>query len=86
MALKSAKFAVSLPLETFRMIEQLRRQSAQGRSEAVQEALRLWIQKKEDEERERRYVAGYKKIPEKVSASEPFYRAGLSSFDRESWS
>ncbi len=82
---KTIKFAVSVPTETFRLIELLRQQGDLGRSQAVLEALELWIRRKREQQLEHQYATGYRRSPEKVSEVEPFYRAGLSSFNQEKW-
>ena len=83
--MKAAKVAVSLPKETFEQVERLRQELGLARSVAVLEALVLWLHKKKEEKLEARYTKGYQRKPEQAAEVEPFFRAGLSSFNREKW-
>ncbi|OGX05879.1 MAG: hypothetical protein A3G87_04230 [Omnitrophica bacterium RIFCSPLOWO2_12_FULL_50_11] len=81
----TTKVAVSLPTETYKQVERLRRQMKLARSAAVLQALRLWLHQKQERDMEERYAAGYKQKPEHPREVEPFFQAGLSSFSPESW-
>ncbi len=83
--MKAAKVAVSLPQKTFEQVERLRQELGLARSVAVLEALTLWLHKKKEEKLEERYVKGYQRKPERPAEVEPFFRAGLPSFNREKW-
>ncbi|MBI2167121.1 MAG: hypothetical protein HYU34_02620 [Candidatus Omnitrophica bacterium] len=82
---RRARFAVSVPRGTFAGVERRRHTLGLARSVAVDEALKLWLKKQEEEELEERYVKGYQRKPERVADIEPMFRAGLVSFTREKW-
>lgn len=83
--MKAAKVAVSLPQETFEQVERLRQELGLARSVAVLEALILWLHKKKEEKLEECYAKGYQRKPQRATEVEPFFRAGLSSFNSEKW-
>jgi metal-responsive CopG/Arc/MetJ family transcriptional regulator len=85
MSVQTEKVAVSLPKEAFRKMEHTRHELGLARSEALTQALRLWLRERDEEERQKQYVEGYLKKPEKASEVEPFFRAGLASLSKESW-
>ena len=70
MAAKTAKVAISMPKELFRSVEQVRRELKIPRSEAIVEAIRAWLKRREEEQAIRQYIEGYRKHPERISAAE----------------
>ena len=85
MSIRSTKIAVSLPKTILQELEHLRHHLGLARSAAVSQAIDLWLHKKEDEDLEEKYLAGYKKKPEVFSDAEVLFQAGLSSFEPENW-
>ncbi|MBI4615468.1 MAG: hypothetical protein HY720_17755 [Planctomycetes bacterium] len=85
MAARTAKVAVSLPVEIHARVEAIRHEFGMGRSEVVVQALTLWLKQREEQELEERYVRGYLRLPEKATDLEGLFQAGLSSFVREKW-
>ncbi|MBI4352934.1 MAG: hypothetical protein HY593_03315 [Candidatus Omnitrophica bacterium] len=81
----AAKIAISLPGDIFKEIEHIRHQLGLARSQAIVEAIRFWIQKRQEQSLEQSYVRGYLSKPEKRSEVEPFFLAGLSAFTKEEW-
>ena len=81
---KTTKIAISLPSQTFKEVENVRRELKLARSAAVLQALRLWLRQKQERELEEQYVKGYKRKPERVREG-AFFQAGLSSFTPERW-
>ena len=61
-----AKVAVSIPADTLKSLERLRRKQGRSRSAAVTAAIEHWIQAQELGEADRRYVEGYLRTPERV--------------------
>lgn len=82
---KTTKVAISLPTETYKQVEYLRRRMKLARSAAVLQALHLWLRQKHERELEERYAAGYQRKPERAQEIEPLFRVGLSSYSPESW-
>ena len=66
---KSAKMAVSVPGETYAALEAARKKAGLGRSAAVARALDAWVaDQREPRGPDQRYVEGYLRRPEDVSA------------------
>ena len=79
------KIAISLPSETFKLVERARHKKHLARSSVVREALELWLRQKSEQELEEQYVNGYKQKPENVADVEKLFQTGLSSFTPEDW-
>jgi hypothetical protein len=58
------KIAVTVPTGTYLIVERLRRELGQSRSAVVASALAEWVRATTIAEAERRYVAGYRRMPE----------------------
>ena len=82
---RATKIAISLPRDTFKEVERLRHELKLARSQAILQALKLWLRQKQERELEERYAEGYKQKPERPQEVEPLFQAGLSSFSAESW-
>ena len=62
------KIAVTVPTETYAVVERLRRQLGKSRSAVVALALEEWIRAIDVAEADRRYVDGYLRTPETPEA------------------
>jgi hypothetical protein len=82
---KVIKTAVSLPSETFRRAEALRRKASQSRSQFYATALDAFFKALEVRELESRYEAGYRAKPEAKGDIDWAVRAGLSVLEPEDW-
>jgi hypothetical protein len=60
------KIAVTVPTETYAVVERLRRRLGKSRSAVVALALEEWIRGVDLAEADRRYVEGYLRTPEAV--------------------
>ena len=60
------KIAVTVPTETYAVVERLRRRLGKSRSAVVALALEEWIRAVDLAEADRRYVEGYLRTPEAV--------------------
>ena len=86
MSLKTVKVAISLPRETMGQIEDWRHKLGLARSQAIFEAVSLWLKKKQDEQQIKQYMDSYRKKPEKGDPDiEALMKAGLSSFSKDRW-
>ena len=86
MGAKTVKVAISLPRETMSQIEDWRHKLGLARSQAIFEAVSLWLKKKREEQLIKQYIDGYRKKPEKGDPEiEAFMKAGLSSFSKDEW-
>lgn len=82
---KSIKTAISLPQETYRRAEELRRKTGKSRSELYANALSAYFGVQELRDREARYVAGYQAMPESVPEAQALVKASASAFEPEDW-
>jgi hypothetical protein len=58
------KIAVTVPTETYAVVERLRRRLGKSRSAVVALALEEWVRGVDLAEADRRYVEGYRRTPE----------------------
>ena len=61
---RTAKIAMSLPVDLYRAVERIRKTTGRPRSALIQEALRYWLERQRDEALTRRYESGYRLHPE----------------------
>ena len=86
MSAKTVKVAISLPKTTLDEIEHLRHKLHLPRSQAIFEAVSLWLKKKREEQQIKQYIEGYRKKPEgRDPEIESFIRAGVASFSKDEW-
>ena len=86
MSAKTVKIAISLPKGTMSEIESLRHKLGMARSQAIFEAVSLWLKKKREEHLVKQYIEGYRKKPEgRDPEIEAMYKAGLASFSKDEW-
>ncbi len=83
--MNAAKIATSLPAEQYRSVERLRRRLHLKRSEAVQQALALWLDAHRRDERLARYLRGYVEHPEDAREARAYVRAWSRGVDGEEW-
>lgn len=76
------KVAVTIPDETYKALEKARARLGKTRSDAISVALVDWLNGLESTERDRRYVAGYLRIPE---SSEIDPAVAVATADWSSW-
>ncbi len=85
MSVNAVKIAISLPKNVIKEVEQLRHKMGLGRSQAILEAVSLWLKKKQEEAMDKKYAEGYKKKPENPDEINPLFFASLSSFSKDKW-
>ena len=85
MSIQSIKVAISLPKKTMMEIERLRHELGLGRSQAILEAVSLWLRKKQEEVWDKKCSESYKKYPENSKEIRALYKAGLASFSKDEW-
>lgn len=83
--MNARKIATSLPADQFHALETTRRRLKLRRSEAVQQALSLWLAGREEDERVRRYVAGYQARPEDKGSARAYAAAWATGQEPEDW-
>ena len=85
MSVRTMKIAISLPKTTLIEVENLRHKLGLARSQAILEAVSLWLKKKEEETLIKKYIRGYKNKPENAGEREAMLKAGLSGASRDPW-
>jgi metal-responsive CopG/Arc/MetJ family transcriptional regulator len=63
----SAKIAISLPADTFRALERVRRRMGTSRSAAVARAIEAWVNAVELGPEDKRYAEAYLRAPERTA-------------------
>ncbi|HZS52498.1 MAG TPA: ribbon-helix-helix domain-containing protein [Bryobacterales bacterium] len=61
---RTAKIAMSLPVDLYRALERIRKTTGQPRSALIRQALRYWLERQREEALARRYESGYRLHPE----------------------
>lgn len=83
--MNAKKIATSVPGEQYAALERLRKRLRMGRSEAVQEALALWIAAREGDERITQYVRGYVAQPDDAREAHALAEAWGRGLEAEEW-
>ena len=84
--MNAKKIATSVPAEQYEALENLRRRLKLKRSEAVQQALDLWLSSRERDERVAQYVRGYASHPDDPKAAHAYAKAWAMGHEAEDWS
>ena len=85
MSAKTVKVAISLPKDIMGEIESLRHKLGIARSQAILEAVSLWLKKREEETLIKKYIRGYRNKPESVKDREEALKATLIDSNRDAW-
>lgn len=83
--MKAVKFAVSIPEDDYRELEEIRKQERLSRSGVVAEAIRLFKEFREKEKLIRQYEEGYRKRPEIMAEIERWEKVSMETFSKEEW-
>lgn len=83
--MNAKKIATSLPAEQFKALERARRRLGLKRSEAVQQALELWLSAREGDERVAQYLRGYARHPDDPREARAMVRAWADGLEQEDW-
>ena len=79
------KLATSLPAEQFAALEKTRKGLKLRRSDAIQQALSLWLLTKQQEVEIARYVQGYLEHPDDPREARAFVKTWARGLEREDW-
>jgi hypothetical protein len=79
------KIATSVPGRQYEALERLRKRLRLGRSEAVQEALAMWLAARQGDERVLQYVRGYAAQPDDAREARALARAWAEGLEAEEW-
>ena len=79
------KVAISLPCETFKAIEQERKESDESRSELFRRAIEMLLRRRQEEEKIRQYIRGYELMPETAEEITAADHAAVAILTEEPW-
>ena len=89
MPINAIKIAISLPKEDFKLLETMRKRMGISRSALIDRAIHYWLAKREEEEKIRQYIEGYKRHPETPGELEELAameKAQAETMEKEDWS
>lgn len=81
----SVKVAVSVPRRVFDRVEGERKRRRESRSRLVVEALEDWLKRADEAKQVRRYIDGYRRMPESERDSKWLTRVAVASIAAEEW-
>lgn len=79
------KIATSLPGEQYAALERVRKRLRLNRSEAVQEALALWLAAREGDDRVAQYIRDYAEHPDDAREAQAMADAWAEGLAAEDW-
>ena len=82
----AAKIAVSLPEKTLRSLERTRKKLKLNRSQAIQQAVTVWLATKESDPRVAEYIRGYQMAPDDPRETKGLVEAWAEGMEPEDWS
>lgn len=80
------RFAISLPDHQATAVERIRKFRNVPRSRIIQEAIDRYVAEEDEQEAIRRYVDGYRRIPEPGAAGDAYAQAAAEVLGHEDWS
>jgi len=83
---RSAKITVSVPAKTLRSLENVRKRLRLNRSEAIQEAVAVWLATKEVDPRIAEYIRGYQTFPDDPAEAMAMVKAWATGVEPKDWS
>ncbi len=83
--MSTARIAASLPEAQYRDLERVRKRLRLNRSEAVQQALALWLSSRRRNALVTQYLAGYQATPEDDADGAAAARAWATGLTAEEW-
>ena len=83
--MNAKKIATSVPAEQYEALERVRRRLKLRRSEAVQQALELWLSSRQRDERVEQYIRGYVAHPDDPADARAYAKAWAESHEPEAW-
>ena len=79
------KIAISVPASQHAALERVRKRLRLNRSEAVQEALAIWLAAREGDDRVAQYVRGYADHPDDAGEARAMVDAWAEGLAAENW-
>lgn len=81
--METVRLTVSIPRKEFKRIEEEKKKKGLTRSALVQEIIKFFFTREEEEKKIKRYIEGYKKIPEDTSYIKSLESVQAEIFNRE---
>ena len=83
--MNARKIATSVPSAQYEALERVRKRLRLRRSQAIQEALALWLASRERDERVEHYIRGYVNHPDDAREARAFAKAWATGVEPEEW-
>ena len=84
--MNSRKVATCIGADQYQALERVRRRLKLKRSQAVQQALELWLASRERDQRVEQYVRGYASQPDDPRGAQAYAQAWAAGHESEDWS
>jgi metal-responsive CopG/Arc/MetJ family transcriptional regulator len=82
---KTAKIAISLPVEVLSAVERVRAKSGESRSELFRRAVEILLRHQREREMSERYVRAYEQMPETWGEVESARKSARAILAEEPW-
>ena len=82
---KTAKIAISLPVEVLSAVERVRAKSGESRSELFRRAVEILLRHQREREMSERYVRAYEQMPETWEEVESARKSAGAILSEEPW-
>lgn len=83
--MNSTKIAISLPRDTARMVERLRKESGESRSAFIRKAIERILEEKQKARDIQAYIEGYRRMPETAADRVVPESVVMESLAKEPW-
>lgn len=81
--MSKVRLTVTIPREEYERIEQGKKKKGVSRSALVQEIIKLFFEKEEEQSKIKKYINGYKRIPEKTNYITQLEQVQFEALDKE---
>ncbi len=81
--MSKVRLTVTIPREEYERIEQGKKKKGVSRSALVQEIIKLFFEKEDEQFKIKKYINGYKRIPEKTNYITQLEQVQFEALDKE---
>lgn len=81
--MKNVRFTIILDEDNFRKLENEKKKRHSNRSRIIQEMIQYFFEKKNEEEKVRRYIKGYQDTPENTDKVAEYEKEQYKTLDKE---
>lgn len=81
--MSKVRLTVTIPREEYERIEQGKKKKGVSRSALVQEIIKLFFEKEDEQSKIKKYINGYKRIPEKTNYITQLEQVQFEALDKE---